>query len=193
MRVLWPLVGFVHRHADHRTAVVISPTHMGRHLDATLDALVGINPLVGDRADLGDVAQNTSNERDLPLLTNWYGKLVSVERVAVALDQSNMCVCMSESGALASGLGMKEAKIHLNERHLLDYGAEGHNTVCGRKSISYSEGQSRSGQGPPRDARIPLRCSSVPAISYCRATEIAARTARDMSTKNPAWSTDIGG
>ena len=42
------LVGLVHRHPDHRRAVVVAPADVRRRLAAADQPLVGVDPLVGD-------------------------------------------------------------------------------------------------------------------------------------------------
>ena len=45
----WPLLRLVHRHPDHRRAVVVAPADVRRGLAAADQPLVAVDPLVGDR------------------------------------------------------------------------------------------------------------------------------------------------
>ncbi len=139
------LAGLVHRDADQRGAVVVAPADVGGGLaagacgavGAAPDALVGVDPLVGDGGDLARVLEQTGDEG-----TSHLGELVFraglVEGVAVALEEGEVGV---HAGArvLRERLGHERRLDALLQRHLLHHQPEGHDVVGGRERVGVAQ------------------------------------------------------
>ena len=137
MRVDCALERLVHRHPDHRRAVVVAPADVRRRLAAAHHPLVGVDPLVGDDADLARVVEDPRDELAADL-----GELVLgaglVEGVLVALEERDVGV---HAGARLVGerLGHERRPDVLAERDLPDDGAEGHDVVGGRQRVGVAQ------------------------------------------------------
>src|SRR6478672_9304155 len=121
------LVRLVHRHPDHRRPVVVAPRQVRRRLAPAPEALVGVDPLVGDRRDLGPVRDEAGDELT-PDLAQLVRRPGLVERVGVALEEREVGV---HAGArvLRERLGHERRVDALRQRDLLDDRAERHDVV----------------------------------------------------------------
>ncbi|ESQ03394.1 putative NAD/FAD-dependent oxidoreductase [Streptomyces sp. PVA_94-07] len=120
--------------ADVRGGLAAGAGGAGR---AAPDALVAVDPLVGDGGDLGGVAEQAGDEGAADL-----GELVLgaglVEGVAVALEEGEVGV-HAGTRVLREGLG-HEGRLHaLFQRDLLHDEAEGHDVVRGGERVGVAE------------------------------------------------------
>ena len=131
------LRGRVHRHPHQRRAVGRTPRRRGRRLAAVHQPLVGVHPLVGDRADLGGVLEDAGDERlaDVGQLQRVVG---AVERVGLALEQAHVGV-HRRTGILGERLGHERRPHTVVERDLLDDVAERHHVVGHRQRVGVAQ------------------------------------------------------
>ncbi len=106
-------------------------------LGAAPDALVGVDPLVGDGRDLGGVPEQAGDEGAADL-----GELVLgarlVERVAVALEEGEVGV-HARAGVLGERLRHEGGLDALLQRDLLHDQAEGHDVVGGGERVGVAQ------------------------------------------------------
>ena len=115
----------------------MTPADVRRSLTATHQALVGVDPLVGDAGDLCGVREDAGDERAARR-----GQLILraglVEGVLVAVEERDVRV-HARAGVLGVRLG-HEARPHaLAQRDLTDDRAEGHDVVGGAQRVRVAQ------------------------------------------------------
>src|SRR6478735_2985414 len=121
------LVRLVHRHADERRAVVVTPREVGRGFSPAPETLVRVDPLVRHGGDLGAVAQQARDE--LPThLAQLVGRAGLEEGVGVALEEREVRVHPGP-GVLGERLGHEGRVDPLRQGDLLDDRPEGLDVV----------------------------------------------------------------
>src|SRR6478736_4004487 len=121
------LVGLVHRYADERREVVVTPREVGRGFSPAPEALVRVDPLVRHGGDLGAMAQQARDE--LPThLAQLVGRTGLEEGVGVALEEREVRV-HPRPRVLGERLGHEGRVDPLRQGDLLDDRAEGLDVV----------------------------------------------------------------
>ncbi|MPM45438.1 hypothetical protein SDC9_92125 [bioreactor metagenome] len=131
------LVRLVHRHPDQGGTVVATPADEGRGLVAVHQTLVRVDPLVGDRGDLGGMGQQTGDEVP-PGLGEVVLRRRVVEDVVVALEQGHVGV-HARARLVGERLGHERRPYALAHRDLLHHHPEGHDVVGHRQGVGVAQ------------------------------------------------------